>query len=214
VKKAAANSGVFDVRVDMYIAQAPKFAQPVLTHLRELVHKASPEIEEPIKWSRPFFVHRGVVLGNMAAFTEHCSFRFWGQEMAVVLRADGSDGSEASGSFGRLTSLDDLPPAKVLLEYMRRAVVMAENGCGKSLRSPKERAKKGEAVAPAELVAALEAKPLAKANFAKLSPSCRREYIEWIVEARRPETRGRRIATTVEQVGEDKARHWKYAQVW
>ena len=195
----------------MYIAQAPVFAQPILTHLRELVHKASPEVEESIKWSRPFFMHRGVVLGNMAAFKEHCSFGFWGAEMAAALRAEGIDGSEASGSFGRLTSVKDLPAAKVLLGYMQQAMVFAESGTGKSLMSPKERARKGEAVLSPELVEALEAKATAKANFAKLSPSCRREYIEWIAEAKRPETRDRRIATTVEQVSEGKALHWKYA---
>jgi len=195
----------------MYIAQAEEFAQPILTHIRELVHKASPEIEESIKWSRPFFVHRGVVLGNMAAFTAHCSFGFWGSEMAAVLRADGIDRGDASGSFGRLTTVKDLPPAKVLLGYLKQAVLFAESGNGKSRMSPKERAKKGEVVVPAELVAALEAKAVAKANFAKLSPSCRREYIEWIDEAKRSETRDRRVATTVEQVSEGKALHWKYA---
>jgi uncharacterized protein YdeI (YjbR/CyaY-like superfamily) len=195
----------------MYIAQAPKFAQPILTHLRELVHKASSEIEETIKWGRPFFTHRGVVLANMAAFTAHCSFGFWGAEMAAALRADGIDGSEASGSFGRLTSVKDLPPAKVLLGYMKQAVALAESGNGRSLMSPKERAKKGEPVAPPELVKALDADPAAKSKFAELRLSCRREYIEWIEQAKRPETRERRVATTIAQVAEGKALHWKYA---
>ena len=74
-------------QVDEYIAAAPAFAQPILHHIRELVHKALPDVEEDIKWSMPFFIYRGLMVGNMAAFKQHCSFGLWGKEAAADLRA-------------------------------------------------------------------------------------------------------------------------------
>jgi hypothetical protein len=204
----------YDPRVCAYIAVAPTFAKPILEHIREIVHKANPEIEETIKWSRPFFMHRGVILGNMSTFTAHCSFGLWGAGIGGVLRNDGIDGSDSSGSFGRLTSVKDLPPDDTLIGYVQQAVALSEKAPKKSATASEAAAKpaaKAEIPIPPELMAALEAKPLAKSNFAALSPSCRREYLAWIAEAKRPETRDRRIATTVQQVAEGKALHWKYA---
>ncbi len=69
-------------KVDAYLAKGQPFAQPIMTHFRELVHRGCPEVEETIKWSRPFFEYRGAILCNMSAFKEHCSFGFWGRRSA------------------------------------------------------------------------------------------------------------------------------------
>ena len=53
---------------------------------------------------------------------------------------------------------------------------------------------------PPELAAALEKSKVAKANFDAFPPSCRREYIQWIVSAKRPETRDRRIQSALEMM--------------
>jgi hypothetical protein len=197
-------------KVDSYIAKAPAFAQPILSHIRALVHKAAPEIEETVKWNRPFFLHRGKLLCNMAAFTKHCGFGFWGPEMAVVVREDGFDPSESSGSFGRLASLKDLPPDKKLLGYLRQAVVFAESSAGRPKPAAKVRVPKPEVQPPEEFLAAIKKKKGAADAFAKLAPSCRREYLNWILEAKRPETRERRIETSVEWISEGKSLNWKY----
>lgn len=198
-------------KVDLYIAKSGAFAQPILHHIRSLVHKAAPDVEEAIKWSRPFFLHRGAILGNMAAFKQHCSLGFWGPDMASILKADGLETSESSGSFGRLTSVKDLPPDKVLLGYLRRAIALAESGTPGSKPAHMARIPKPELKPPPEFLAALKKNREATAAFDSLSPSCRREYIEWIAEAKRAETRDRRIEKAIAQIGERKSLHWKYA---
>jgi uncharacterized protein YdeI (YjbR/CyaY-like superfamily) len=130
----------FNPKVDAYIAKAQPFAQPILSHVRELVHKACPDVEETIKWSMPFFELRGVILGHMAAFKQHCSIGFWGPEMKAIFREDGIESTV----------------------------------------------------------------------FAAFSASCQREYTDWIVEAKRPETKEKRVAQAVEWIAEGKQRNWKY----
>src|SRR5579875_3017385 len=114
--------------VDAYIAHAKPFAQPILNHLRETIHRVVPEVEEAMKWSRPFFVYKGVILGNISAFKEHCSLGLWGTEMAETLRQGGVPSKDGMGSFGRITSLMDLPPVSELEGYLRRAAELIDDG--------------------------------------------------------------------------------------
>ena len=194
-----------DPRIDAYIAKAAPFAQPILTHLRALVHRACPEATETIKWSRPFFEHHGL-LCNMAAFKAHCAFGFHHQEMDQLLAADGAKGDDAMGSLGRLGALTDLPSDATLVRYLRHAAKLNESG---TARRPAKKAKPALAD-PADLAAALKKNTAARATWTKFPPGHRREYIEWITEAKRPETRARRLATTLEWLAEGKSRNWKY----
>ena len=202
-----------DPRIDVYIAKARPFAQPIMIHLRELVHKACPDVEETIKWSRPFFEYRGVILGNMSAFTQHCSFGFWGLEIGAVLREAKALRGDAMGSLGRITSLQDLPSDKLLLGWIRQAATFIDSGQYTSpiaARNKVVKAPKPAVKTPADFTAALRKNKKAAAAFAAFSPSCKREYVEWIVEAKRPETRDKRIATAVEWISAGKQRNWKY----
>ncbi|HKV26389.1 MAG TPA: YdeI/OmpD-associated family protein [Candidatus Acidoferrum sp.] len=200
-----------DPRVDAYIEKAAPFAQPILSHLRELMHRACPRATEEMKWSMPFFVQQGVILANMAAFKQHCAFGFWGPEMQKALAADGLDSSEAMGTLGRITSLKDLPLDKALLAYMRHAGELVESGQRtKSLERPKKAAKKKPVTVPAELAAALKKNKVAAKAFAEFSPSCQREYCEWIVEAKRPETKEKRLKDAMKLIAQGKTRYWKY----
>lgn len=197
--------------VDAYIAKAKPFAQPILTQLRETLHRAVPEVEETIKWSRPFFLYRGVILGNISAFKEHCSLGLWGAEMAQTLRSGGIDSGEGMGSFGKITSLADLPPQHELETYIRKAAdLIAEGTRTRSIQRVAKPAPRPETELPAALVQALETNKAAAGKFAQLSPSCRREYAEWIADAKREETRSKRIATALEWIAEGKSRNWKY----
>jgi hypothetical protein len=200
-------------KVDGYIARARPFAQPILTHLRRLVHKGCPGVEETIKWSRPFFEYRGAILGNMSAFKEHCSFGFWGEEIGAALRKAKVVQGGGMGSLGRITRVEDLPPEKDLLGFIRQAAAFIESGNYTSPISARQRVVKAPKAAPetpAELSAALKKNTKAAAGFQALSPSCQREYVEWIAEAKRPETRGKRIETAMEWIAEGKQRNWKY----
>lgn len=202
-----------DARIDAYIAKSKPFAQPILWHLRELVHKACPGVEETIKWGHCFFQYKGRTLCNMAAFKEHGSFGFWGQEMVPVLREASVLQEDYMGSLGRLTSLQDLPPPKKMLELIRKAVEFIDNGQYTSPmagRGKKEKAPAPEVEVPVEFMKALKANKKAAGVFADFSPSCRREYVDWIADAKRSETREKRIATAVEWISESKQRNWKY----
>ncbi len=197
--------------VDAYIAKAAPFAQPILNHLRELIHTAAPGVTEQIKWSRPFFVYQGVILGNISAFKHHCSFGLWGREIAATLAADGTSSNEGMGSFGKLTSIDDLPSRAKLLGYIREAAhAIASGQRTVAWTRPRSSVAKPEAEVPEALTAALAANPAAAKAFAALTPSCRREYCAWIAEAKRPETRDRRVATALPWIAEGKNRNWQY----
>jgi uncharacterized protein YdeI (YjbR/CyaY-like superfamily) len=203
----------FDPRVDAYIAKSKPFAQPILNHLRELVHKACPAVVETMKWSRPFFEYKGVILGNMSAFNEHCSFGFWGEEIAAVLREANLLQPDAMGSLGRLTRVEDLPAHKQMLSLLRQAAALVDSGQYTSPIAARNKVVKAPAAAieaPPEFTKALKANRKASAAFAAFSPSCKREYVEWIADAKRAETRDKRIATAIEWISEGKQRNWKY----
>jgi uncharacterized protein YdeI (YjbR/CyaY-like superfamily) len=207
---AAANE---NPRVDAYINKAKHFAQPIMEHLRKLVHKGCPDVEETIKWSRPFFEYRGTILGNMSAFKEHCSFGFWGEEIGAILREAGVVQEGGMGSLGRITSVKDLPTDKQLLGFIRQATGFIDSGEYTSpiaARNKVVKAPKTALETPAEFTAALKKDKKATAAFAAFSPSCKREYVEWIADAKRPETREKRIATAIEWIAEGKQRNWKY----
>jgi uncharacterized protein YdeI (YjbR/CyaY-like superfamily) len=206
-------STTLNPKVDTYVAKAQPYAQPIMEHLRHLVHKACPEIEETIKWSRPFFEYRGAILCNMSAFKEHCSFGFWGEEMSAVLREAKILREDGMGSLGRITSLANLPTDKQMLGWLRQATGFVDSGSYTSpiaARRSVVKAPKPVLETPAEFATALKRNKKAAAVFAAFSPSCKREYIEWIAEAKRAETRDKRIATAVEWIAEGKQRNWKY----
>lgn len=203
----------FDPRIDAYIAKSKPFAQPILTQIRELVHKACPAVVETVKWSRPFFEYKGVILANMSAFKEHCSFGFWGEEISAVLREAKLIQPGAMGSLGRLTSVDDMPSNKQMLAILRQAVAFVDSGSYTSPIAARHKVVKAPKAAVAEhpnFARALKSNKKAAAIFAAFSPSCKREYVEWIADAKRDETRDKRIATAIEWIAEGKQRNWKY----
>jgi uncharacterized protein YdeI (YjbR/CyaY-like superfamily) len=203
----------FDPRIDAYIAKSKPFAQPILIHLRELVHKACPSVVETIKWSRPFFAYKGVILGHMSAFKEHCSFGFWGEGIAAVLRDAKLLQPDAMGSLGRITSIDHLPARKQMLSLLGQAAAFIDSGQYTSPIAARQKVAKAPTPspeAPPEFTSALKANKKASAAFAAFSPSCKKEYVEWIADAKRAETRDKRIATAIEWVSEGKQRNWKY----
>lgn len=193
-----------DPRIDSYIARQADFARPILEHLRSAVHAACPEAEETLKWSMPHFLYKGQMLAGMAAFKAHATFGFW--RAKEVLGETGAE-RNAMGQFGRLTSVADLPPGDVLHALIRKAMALTDAGARPA--RPKA-APKPELETPAELETALSADAAARATFDGFPPSCRREYVEWVVEAKRPETRAKRIAQAVEWMAEGKRRNWKY----
>lgn len=200
-----------DPRVDAYIAKAAPFAQPILEHVRAVVHEACPDVEETIKWGMPSFVYGGGILCGMAAFKAHASFGFWKHALVVGEGdADQGDGRVGMGSFGKLTAVRDLPAKQQLVAYVKQAAALNAPGARTAAPSRKTTPPKPAPVPTPEFAAALRGNKAAAAAFRAFPPSHQREYVDWIAEARREETRERRIAQAVEWIAEGRQRNWKY----
>ena len=195
------------VQVDQYIINASEFAIPILDHLRNLVHKADARIEEKMKWSMPFFEFKGSVC-HMASFKNHCAFGFWkGSLMADEFNIFG-DQENAMGSLGKIKSFNDLPPDDVLIAYIQQAIKLNEDGI-KLPPKPKAR-EKPAVVIPKYFVDALQEYPAVLSIFQNFSESNKREYVNWLEEAKTESTKHKRLETAVEWIGEGKPRMWKY----
>ena len=173
------------------------------------MHEGAPGVTEAMKWSMPFFVYKGVILGNMAGFKAHCSFGLWGPEVVEELRAKGDAQGGSMGSFGKITSVEELPPRKKLVAYVKLATkAIYEGERTKAWSRPK--VAKAEMVVPDALAAALKKNKAAAKQFEGRTPGYRREYCEWIADAKREETRQKRAAEAVVWIAEGKGRNWKY----
>jgi uncharacterized protein YdeI (YjbR/CyaY-like superfamily) len=195
-----------DPRVDAYIDRQAEFAKPILEKIRHAVHSACPQCEETLKWSMPAFMYKSRILVQMAAFKAHATLGFW-QGEAVV--GEMEKRREAMGSLGRLTKVSDLPSKTELHALVAKAMALVDAG-GAAPRPVKH--PKAPAETPPDLAEALAANEAARNTFDQFPPSCRREYVDWLTEAKRPETRARRLAQAVEWMAEGKRRNWKYEQ--
>lgn len=197
----------YDERVDSYINSAAEFARPILRHLRALIHEASDEITETIKWGFPHFEYKGTVC-SMASFKAHCAFGFWKSALlADPARILGKEREQAMGQLGRIRALSDLPKDTILTAYIQNAVSLNKQG----IKSPKKPPGiKKELEIPEYFMAALSAVPSALQHFDKFSYSQKKEYLEWVTEAKTEATREKRLKTAMGWIAEGKYRNWKY----
>ncbi len=192
-----------DPRIDAYIEKSQDFAKPVLAHLRALIHEVCPDVTETLKWSMPSFEYKGMLCG-LASFKNHCTFGFWKEALLKEVKFPVKN---AMGSFGRITSLKDLPDDATMRSIIKEAVRLNDE----NIKVPKKKAVKSTDVAlPDVLREALALNDAAAENFGNFPPSAQREYIEWITEAKTDATRDKRLATTIEWLTEGKRRNWKY----
>ena len=189
-----------DARVDAYIARSADFAKPILIHLRKLIHTACPSLEETVKWRMPFFEHNGI-LCMMAAFKSHCAIRFWHPEMRKLFKR-----GDSMSHVGRITKMSDLPSDAKMLEYLCQATKL--NDTAKKTPTARRPAKKVRI--PSYITSALKRDKNALAAFNAFSPSHQNEYVQWITDAKRDETRSKRISTMLQWLKAGKSRHWKY----
>ncbi len=199
-----------DERIDAYIEKAAPFARPVLKHLRKLIHRANPEVEETIKWGMPSFDYKGPYCG-MASFKQHAIMGFWKYKLLHdpnhYLGEPSAQGGDAMGNLGRITSLKDLPPDEAILDFLIQAKRLNDEG----IKLPAKKAKpKPPGEVPDDLLAALKRNKNALEYFDAFSPSAKKDYIEWINEAKTDTTRQKRLDTAVEWISEGKRRNWKY----
>ena len=193
-----------DPRIDAYIAKSGAFAKPILTHMRNLVHTNCPDVTETIKWGMPFFEYKSRIFSNMAAFKAHCAFGFWN---GALLKID-SKLDKAMGQFGRITSLADLPGDKEFARIVKAAMKLHIEGAKSPTRA--KPAGKKALVVPDYFLAAVKKNKKAFATFADFNASKKKEYLEWISEAKTEATRDKRLTQAVEWMAECKVRNWKY----
>lgn len=197
-----------DARIDSYISKSADFAKPILIHLRELVHLSCPEVEEKIKWGFPHFDYKGMMC-SIASFKMHCAFGFWKaslmKDKTLIANAESET---AMGHYGKITSLKDLPSDKKIIAHIKEAMMLNEKGI--KLPAKKVTAVNNETLVPDYFLKQLKKNKKAFTTFEKFSPSHKREYIEWITEAKTDETKNRRMQTAIEWMVEGKSRNWKY----
>lgn len=199
----------FDEKITEYISKSADFAQPILTQLRENVHLFCPEVEEGLKWGFPHFMYHGKILCSMASFKNHCAFGFWLQsEMSDPEKIFKRTEVGGMGSLGKIASLTDLPNKEQLGACILEAMSLIEQGVKPSARNPKS--EKPALKVPLELSELLEKQPKAKAVFESFPPSHQKEYITWITEAKKEETKQRRLEKTLENLMKEKTKEWKY----
>ncbi len=201
--------GQTDKRIDAYIMNALPFAQPILNHIRALVHAACPEVAETMKWSFPHFMYNKEILASMASFKSHAVFGFWkGSVMEDPDDILSTENRTSMGHLGQLTQLKDLPKDAVMKKYIKQAMKLSEQGV--KLPQRQRPAVKTELVMPDYFTQALTKNKNAQKHFEAFNYSSKKEYLEWLEEAKTDATRAKRLATTIEWLEEGKKRHWKY----
>lgn len=199
-----------DKRVDAYIQKAQPFAKPILIHLRKLVHKACPEVQETIKWGFTAFDYKGPMC-TMASFKQHMAFGFWKYKLIKdpknYIGVRSNEGGSAMGNMGRITNLKDLPPDKILIDFIKQAKKLNETGVKLPPKPIKPNVK---LIIPSYFTNALKKNKNALAHFEAFSPSAKREYVLWVTEAKSEETKNSRLELAVQWMGEGKKRNWKY----
>ena len=196
--------GKMDKRVDAYIAKSAEFAQPILNHIRALIHKTCPEVVEEIKWNFPVFEYHGV-LCNMAGFKEHCAFGFW--KASLMKDPEKIFGSTAMGDLDKIRSMKDLPKDSVLIKYIQEAMKLNEEGTKVPRRAP---TKDKTLDIPDYFTKAISKNRKALKVFEGFSYTNKKEYVEWVTEAKTDDTRNKRLDTAVEWIAEGKVRNWKH----
>lgn len=199
------------ITVDEYIQKSEEFAQPILTYLRELVHRTCPNIDEAIKWGFPFFVYKGSNLAYMASFKQHATFGFglashMNDGHQVFVKGEGT----GMGNFGKLNQVSQLPSEEILIEYLHEAMLLHDQGVKQVAK--KSPSTKKLSTHP-DFQEALIKKEMVKL-FESFSLSQQNEYNEWISDAKTDKTRHKRISDALEWISEGKPRNWKYMKKW
>lgn len=198
--------GKKDKRVDAYIEKAQPFAKPILKHIREMVHRGCPGVEETVKWGMPSFDYKGPFC-SMASFKEHAVFGFWKASLMKDAEKMKDNQQNAMGHAGKIKNLSDLPSDKVLLGWIKEAAKLNDEGVK---LPPRKKTEKKDIVVPDYFTKALSKNKNALKVFEGFSPSHKREYMEWITGAKTEETRNRRMNTALEWMAEGKGLNWKY----
>lgn len=197
----------YSPQVDEYIEKSQDFAKPILTYLRETVHEFCPDAEEAIKWKFPTFLYKGKILCSITAFKQYCSMGFWLHgEMKTIENLETNAEKSNMFSLGKIKAPEDLPSKIQMKNMILEAMELTDMG----VKMKKSAPSKTEIEIPDYFQKALEKNKKAAEVFDKASPSFRKEYVMWIIDAKTENTQNRRIEQALEWMSEGKGRNWKY----
>ncbi|WP_428071186.1 YdeI/OmpD-associated family protein [Chryseobacterium gambrini] len=197
----------YSPKVDEYIEKSQDFAKPILNYIRETVHEFCPDAEEAIKWKFPTFLYKGKILCSMVAFKQYCSMGFWLHDEMTSLKEFETEAEKTNMfSLGKITETENLPSKPQLKKMIVEAMELTDMGVTLKKATPS----KTETEVPDYFQNALNENKKALEIFKKASPSFRKEYINWIAEAKTESTRNKRMDQALEWISEGKGRNWKY----
>ncbi|MES2616852.1 MAG: YdeI/OmpD-associated family protein [Bacteroidota bacterium] len=180
-------------QISEYIESMPEWSRDICKKLRTIIHKADPQMNEDWKWG-PNFNHNGMVCG-IGAFKKHVSFVFFqGAQMKDAKKILQLGGANAHNRMMHIFNVKDIKE-KVLMDYIKEAVQINMNGKAVGISSPA----KVEIETPDDLQNLLEQNGLTE-YFDMLAYTHRKEYILWITDAKKEETRIKRLDKTIEML--------------
>lgn len=194
-------------KITEYIDNAQPFAQPILWHFRDLIHKVCPKVEEKLKWGVPFFDYKGSMC-FMAGFKNHCNIGFWKGAIMQDALLFTENNTKALGGLNKIKAITDLPNDDTLMAYIAEAMILNENGVKvtpafKKIAVPEM---------PKEFTEALQNEPIVLGIFEGFTPSQRKEYILWIASAKTEATKSKRILQAIDWIADGKIKDWKYVK--
>ncbi len=198
---------VITEQINQYIAENPEWQRKLLVRLRQLIHSTDAEVEETWKWNSPHFDHQGIMIG-LQAFKEHVAV--WFHKGSLIkdpkkLFEKLPKGEEKGMRSYKLHEGDALNEA-AFVDLVKQAVALNVKGTKLTDAKPAKKA----LVLPEDLGSVLHKDPTAWANWEAFSYSHKKEYIEWVTDAKQEETRKRRIAQALEKIREGESKEEKH----
>jgi hypothetical protein len=191
-------------RINLYIAELPDWQRKHLVRVRQLIHSTEERIEEAWRGNAPHFDHQGSLIG-MHAFKSCVSIWFH----------KGASLKDGHGLF-KLTEKDaerevrkykihegESINEKAFLDLLKQALKVNAAQAGGAETKPTSRA----LVVPSDMEQVLRKDEQAWAQWEGLAASHKREYVEWITDAKQDETRKRRLAKALEMIRDGQAKN-------
>lgn len=190
--------------IDAYLHKVSDEQRPILELIRKTINQIDDRIQEDWKWGAPCFNMDGLICW-FVGFKTHVGLNFFKGALIkdthkVFVETDDADKGNRMIHF---KTLDEVK-ANVIQDYVKQAIVLNEQNIKVDF------AKKQIVEIPDYFAEALSKNKAAQKVFENFTNAQRRDYIEWLVDAKRETTRDKRMAQAIEWIAEGKVRNWKY----
>lgn len=179
--------------VDEYVAGATAW-QYELRQLRKILN--STKLEETVKWGGPCYTFNGKNVVGMGAFKSYVGLWFFQgallEDKAEVF-VNAQEGKTKALRQWRFQDRKEITP-KLIKTYIEEAIRLSEQGKG----IKPDRAK--SVAIPPQLKEALRSSKKARTSFQSLSRGKQREYADYVADAKRDETKAKRISRIIPMI--------------